>query len=97
MLGTDARVVEAGRDRVGLEHLAVLVLHEVALHAVHHAGHAAADGGATGGLGADQSGVGVDEAGEDAGGVGAAADAGHHHVGIGTGERQALLRGPRRR
>ena len=49
-----------------LLHLAVLVLHQVAAHAVHDAGHAVADGGAAGRLDADQLGVGVGEAGEDA-------------------------------
>ena len=66
VLGADARVVEAGRDRVGLQDLAVLVLHQVAAHAVHDARHAAPDRGAAGRLDADQLGVGVDEPGEDA-------------------------------
>ena len=35
--GPDARVVEAGADRVRLLHLTVLVLQHVALHAVQHA------------------------------------------------------------
>ena len=41
VLRADARVVEAGADRVGLEDLAVLVLEEQRARAVQHAGHAA--------------------------------------------------------
>ena len=61
VLGPDARVVEPGRDRLGLLDLAVLVLHQVAAHAVDDAGDAAPDGGAAGRLDADEPGVGVDE------------------------------------
>ena len=43
VLGTGARVVEPGRDRVRLEDLAVLVLHDRRVGAVQHAA-AAADG-----------------------------------------------------
>src|SRR5665213_2924863 len=41
VLRAHTRVVEAGADRVGGEHLAVLVLHEVALRAVEHTGPSA--------------------------------------------------------
>ena len=44
------------------------------------------------GLDADQLGVGVDEAGEGAGGVGPAADARHDDVGVGAVEQLAALR-----
>ena len=54
VLGPDARVVEPGRDRLGLEHLAVLVLQEERLRAVHDAGDAVADGGPAGRLDADE-------------------------------------------
>ena len=78
---------------MGLLDLAVLVLHQVAAHAVHDAGHAAPDGGAAGRLGTDEPGRGVDEPGEDAGRVGAAADAGDDDVGVAAGQRPALLAG----
>ena len=54
VLGSDARVVETGGDRLGLLHLAVLVLHQVAAHAVHDPGHATPDRRSPGGLDADQ-------------------------------------------
>ena len=63
-----------------LEHLAVLVLHEIALHAVHDARHAARNGSAARGLHPDDARLGVDEAAEDADGIRAAADTRHHHV-----------------
>ena len=37
MLGTDARIVEAGRDRMGLDDLAVVVLQDVTERAVQDA------------------------------------------------------------
>ena len=40
VLGTDARIVEPGRDGVGLEDLSLLVLQECAAHAVEHPGDA---------------------------------------------------------
>ena len=43
MLGTDARVVEPGRDRMRLGDLAVLVLQQVGAVAVQHAGAEPAD------------------------------------------------------
>ena len=46
VLRPDSRVVETGGDGVRLKHLAVLVLHEIALHAVHDARHAARNGSA---------------------------------------------------
>ena len=42
MLGADARIVEAGGDRVGLDDLAVFVLQQVGAVAVQHAGRPAA-------------------------------------------------------
>src|SRR5918999_1854625 len=91
VLGAGAGVVEAGRDRVGLENLAVLVLHDRRVGAVEDAA-AAADGqrGAVAagldplprGLDADQLHVGVPHEGhERADGVRAPADAGDHAVG----------------
>ena len=99
VLGPDARVVEAGGDRLGLLHLADVVLHEVAEHPVHDARHAVADGGAAGRLDADQLDVRqLGEPGEDAGGVRAAADAGDDDVGVvAVEQRPALLPAPRRR
>ncbi len=91
MLRTDAGVVQAGRDGVRLLDLAVLVLHEVAAHAVDDARHAPPDGGAAGWFGAHQPGAGVDEAGEQPGRVGPAADAGDDDVGVAAGECPALL------
>ncbi len=59
-----------------------------------HARHATAHRGAAGRLHAHQLGGRVGEAGEDAGRVGAAAHAGHHHVGVGpVHQRPALLAG----
>ena len=92
--GPIAGIVEAGRDRVRLGDLALLVLEQVRLHAVHDAGHAPAHGRAAGGLHPDEAAVGVDEAGEGPRRVGPAADAGHDHVGVGPAEeRPALLAG----
>ena len=84
VLGADARVVEAGRDRVRLDGLAVLVLQQVAARAVQHAGAALGDrrrvplgvDALAAGLEAVQADVGVVEEGvEDADRVRAAADA----------------------
>ena len=104
-LRPDARVVEPGRDRVGLRHLAVLVLQQVRARAVQHAG------GATGqrrgmpagqplprGLDADEARVRLaDEAGQQADGVRAAADAGHGDVRQAAFDRRGPARRPRRR
>ena len=62
---------------------------------MHDAGHAVADGGAAGRLDADELDVGqLGEAGEDAGGVRPAADAGDDDVGVAAVEqRPALLAG----
>ena len=92
MLRSDARVVEPGGYRVRFEDLAVLVLHEVALHAVHDAGDAVADGGAARRLDADEVGRGVDEAGEEPDRVRPTADAGDDDVGIPAEPLPALLR-----
>ncbi len=89
--GPDTRVVEPGRDRLRLLDLAHLVLHEVAAHPVDDAGVASADGGSAGRFDADQPGVAVDEAGEDAHRVRSAADARHHDVGVATEQVAALL------
>ena len=61
------------------------------------AGRAVADRRAAGGLDADQSRAGVGEAGEDARGVRAAADAGDDDVGRADAELAQLLAPPRGR
>ena len=61
------------------------------MHAVQHAGDPVGDGRAAGRLDPDQAGPGIDEAGEGAGRVGAPADAGHHHVGLGALEELPAL------
>src|SRR5487761_1734848 len=85
VLGSDAGVVEAGADRVRGEHLAVLILHEVAVRTVQHAGTAAVQRrrmflgveAAPGRLDTDQAHVAVvEEGGEHADRVAAPADAG---------------------
>ena len=82
--GPTPGIVEAGRDRVRLDRLAVLVLQEVAARAVQHAGAALGDGrgvplgvdALAAGLEAVEADLGVVEEGvEDADRVGAAADA----------------------
>ena len=89
MLRADARVVEAGRDRVGLDGLAVLVLEHEGAGAVQHAALAGDDGrGVPAGLDAVAAGLEavdrdvlvVEERGEQADRVGAAADAGRDRV-----------------
>ena len=88
-LGPDARVVEAGGDRVRLDDLAVPVLEQVRARAVQDAGRAAGQGRGMvagrdplpGRLDADQAHVRLaDEPAQQADGVGAAADAGHGQV-----------------
>ena len=99
VLGPDARVVEPAGARVHGRGLALLVLQQVAAEAVDHAlravGHGRgvlADGlAATQGLDADELHGVVEEAGEDAHGVGAAADARLDHVGEVTGHLDELL------
>ena len=99
MLRADGRVVQAGGDGVGLFDLAVVVTHEVRAGAVQDADGALGDGGAVlalaeafaAGFGADQfDAVVVNEIGEHADGVGAAADAGDHHVGQCAGALEDL-------
>ncbi len=90
MLGSDARVVEPGRDRLGLEHLPVLGLQQVRLHPVHDTGHAVADRRAAGWLRAHEDRLRVDEAGEDARSVRPSADARDHDVGSTAQQRFAL-------
>ena len=81
VLGAHPRVVEAGRDRMGLLDLTELVLQQVAHHAVHDAWHPVAHRGAPGRLDAHQVDLRVlREPREDAGRVGAAAHAGDDHV-----------------
>ena len=102
VLGADARVVEAGRDRVRLGDLALLVLQDVRPRAVQDAGLARGQGGRVlagldavpGGLAADEADVRVrDEGVEEADGVGAAADAGDGRVGQPSGALQDLPAG----
>ena len=85
VLRADAGVVQAGRDGVRLDGLAVVVLHEVGAGAVQHAGLAERDGGrVAAGFDAVAAGLEavdldrgvIEEAVEDADRVGAAADAG---------------------
>ena len=87
VLGADAGVVEPGRDRVRVGDLAVLVGEDRRARAVQDAGAAAAERGRPRRLDADQahSGV-VDEPGEHADRVRAAADAGDDRL------RQRALR-----
>ena len=87
VLGSEAGVVETGRDRLGLEHLPHLVLHEVRLHPVHDRRDAVPGRGAAGGLGADQADRRVvGESGEQAGGVRATTDAGDGDIGQAAGQ-----------
>ena len=89
MLGADARVIEAGGDRMGLDDLAVVVAQHIGAVAVEHARTAGGQRGRvqTAGdalarrFGADQAHAGIVEEGvEDADGVAAAADAGGDHI-----------------
>ena len=82
VLGADARVVEAGRDRVRVGDLAVVVGEHRRARAVQHGRAARAEARRAGRLDADQPDVRVvDEAVEDADRVRAAADAGDDRVG----------------
>ena len=99
VLGADARVVEAGRDRVRLEGLAVLVLQEVAARAVQDAGATAFDRrGVPFGVDAVAGRLEpveldrrvVEEGVEDADRVRAAADAGDHGIRKSAGELEHL-------
>ena len=77
MLGTDAGVVEAGGDRVRVGDLAVLVGEHRRARAVEDAGATGAEARRAGGLDADEPHLlVVEEAGEHADRVRAAADAG---------------------
>ena len=98
--GPTPGIVEAGADRRRLEHLAVLVLQEQRAHAVHDAGHAAADRRAVMTRSRDPSPPAstptsrasvLDEAGERADRVRTAADARDDDVGIGAVEQLAAL------
>ena len=102
MLGPNARVVEPGRDRVRLAHLAVFVLQQVRVRPVQHARPArgqrrrVAPGRDTlaGRFDADQPHrLIVDEAAEQPHGVAAAADAGNGRVGEPSCCLQDLLAG----
>ena len=99
MLGADARVVEAGRDRVRLDRLAVVVLQQVAAGAVQDAGAAALDRGrvplgvdpVAGRLVAVELHVGVvEERVEDADRVRSAAHAGRHGIREPAGQLEHL-------
>ena len=82
VLRTDARVVEPGRDRVRVEDLPVVVREDRRARAVQDAGAAGAQGRCPRRLDADQPHVRVvDEAGEHADRIRAAADAGDDHLG----------------
>ena len=90
VLGTDPGVVETGGDRVGLDHLPVGILEEVAVGTVEDARPARLErrrvlprlDAAAGGLDAEQLHVLViEEGGEDADGVAPPAHAGDHRVG----------------
>ncbi len=100
VLGSDAGIVEPGRDRVGLDDLAVLVLQQVGAVAVEHAGLARAQGRCvlaalqpvTRRFHPDQAHLLVrDVRVEDAHGIGAAADTGEDGVGLAPGELRHLL------
>ena len=99
MFGADAGVVEAGRDGVRLDGLAVVVLEQVGPGAVQHADLAGADRGrmpaglepVAAGLEPVQPDIGVpDEGGEQADRVGPAADTRQRRVGKRAGQRQQL-------
>ena len=92
VLGPDAGVVEPGRDRVRVGDLAVVVGEHRRARAVQHAGAAAAEARRARRLDADEPHVGVvEEAGEDADRVRAAADAGDDRVGQPALGREDLL------
>ncbi len=91
MLGTDAGVVQAGADAVGLGDLAILVLQDVGAVAVQHAGLAQLQRGRVlaalqtlaSGLDADQARLVMRNIGvEDAHRIAAATDAGHDRIGL---------------
>ena len=81
VLGSDAGVVETGRDGVRLFDLAELVLEDQRTHSVQHPRRSASDGRSPGRFDAEEPGRGIGKAREDARGVRAAPDAGHHRVG----------------
>ncbi len=102
MLGADAGVVEAGRDRVGQGDLARVVLEHIRVGALEHAraggeeprGVVAENLAAAAGLDPAQGDARVGEEGvEDADGVGAAAHTGDHHVGQAALGGEHLLAG----
>ena len=100
VLGTHAGIIETGGNRVRLDDLAVLILQQIGAVAVQHAGLAGAQRRGVlaalqpvaRGLDADQAhrlfgNVGI----ENADGVGAAADARQHGIGMASGHLQHLL------
>ena len=92
VLGADARVVEPGRDRVRVGDLAVLVGEHERAGAVQHRDAARAEAGRARRLDADEPDLGVvDEAGEHADRVRAAADAGDDGLGQASLAREDLL------
>ena len=82
VLGAYARIVEARRDRVGVEHLAVFVGEERGARPVEDARPAGAEAGCAGGLDADEPNLGViQKACKEADRVRASADAGDRDLG----------------
>ena len=106
VLGADGGVVQSGGDRVGCGDLAIVILQHVAVGALQHAGDAAVEArgviaerfAAAAGFDADESHVFVfDKGGEDADGVGAAADAGDDRIGQAAFALRESARALRRR
>ena len=102
MLRADARIVQAGRDGVRRQRLALVVLQQIGAHAVQHARRPRGERGrVAAGLRALATGFAADELDrrvgdegvEDADGVRAAADAGDHGVGQPPRQGQHLLPG----
>ena len=90
MFRPDAGIIEAGRDRMRFQNLAVRILQQIGLGAVQHAGRAFGERGGVMGrfhplarrLDAMNGDVGiVEERMEQPDGIGAAADAGDEHIG----------------
>ena len=94
VLRTDARIVESGRDRVGIGDLAVVVGEDGRARAVEDARTAAAKRGGAGGLDAHEPHVGVvDEPGEHPDRIRTAADARHDDLGESAFGFEQLLAG----
>ena len=95
--GPTPGIVEPGRDRHRLFDLSVLVLHQVAAHAVHDTRARRVPPPPHPPARHRRAAVGVDEAGEDADRVRTAADACDHDVGVGPGASPGIAGAPRRR